>query len=445
MAARGGGGSGDLPLSLANHPWVRKMRSGVATDAVRFAAVIVVPVIGSLIAGDLGVTADTLKHHCLSHVQSSSSGAFHDALGHACFAAGHTLVAVHGQVPQSVRIMSVHTHPRSQVLPPGQADGVPSQAEYVSLYMVSRPLLQDIGIAVPTQDDDVDVRMAEVMLFALGTVPAAQPALANIAELIADIKTTAAAAPDGAALSALNPPLPTIVATAVRLTLEQLCIAASVEPMAGQSAPPARPSHLAAAVETFMMHRLHGVIMPWLARLNIPLVQRLHSVLRALQPLTAADLGVKAKFRCDTSEFVATLAGLDSASAPLEKLAVLSSAVGELKRSAARHARSQGSTSVEIGADDVADLLLYSLIRGSDSPYVLQLVVHLDFIDKFHVTRSPSSEFAYQYANVCQAVNYLLSRGAEEFRGLLRTPMIRTTPSAGTSRASTASTHTMHA
>jgi hypothetical protein len=163
-------------------------------------------------------------------------------------------------------------------------------------------------------------------------------------------------------------------------------------------------------VESVVMERLHGAVLPALEEeLAVPCA-RLGGALAALAGAAPGDLGVKPLFRGGRFDPVVAILGLLHCSVtPLEKLHCLRDTTLTLMRCVEADLERRGVdlADVDLATDDIIDILLYVIVAGQEHHPVHLLPAHLEYASRFRLVGEEDGEnsrLSYFLANFQQCL-----------------------------------------
>jgi hypothetical protein len=280
----------------------------------------------------------------------------------------------------------------------------------IAIYTISRPLHG--GMDAPATDEHMNQEQVERIIAMMRLYSDCESIISAVDAFIASVK--------GAGdLGELEPPINTLVLRQCEVAADMILRSSMyryvpLDPSGGDR------MHLVLLLECYILHRLHGMLMAWLSMLYLQQNRVLKETLAALVDLQQADAGIKPKLRCSYTPVLEALNHLPDAKTPLAKLQALKSASLAIETCVTRHLHAIGSdvSSVELGADDRLNILLYVLVQGAYRYGTGDLILHLQFVDIYGSTMSSrsSNELSQKCVEFRVVTEYLLTKGREELR-----------------------------
>ncbi len=283
----------------------------------------------------------------------------------------------------------------------------------IAIYTVSRPLQG--GIAAPATDEHMTQEQVERIMAMMRVYSDCESILSAVDAFVASVKAAAQARD----LAELEPPLNTLILRQCEVAADML-LRSSMFRFIPPDASGNDRAHLVLLLECYITHRLHGPLMAWLSMLYLHQNRTLKETFAALVDMQQADAGIKPKLRCSYTPVLEALWHLPDAKSPLAKLQTLKAASLAIETCVTRHLHAIGTDidSVELGADDRLNILLYVLVQGAYRYGTGDLILHLQFVDIFGSTMSSraSNELSQKCVEFRVATEYLLTKGRQELR-----------------------------
>ena len=283
----------------------------------------------------------------------------------------------------------------------------------IAIYTVSRPLQG--GMAAPATDEHMTQEQVERIMAMMRVYSDCESILSAVDAFIASVKDAAQTRD----LAELEPPLNTLILRQCEVAADMLLRSSMFRFTPSDSSGNER-AHLVLLLECYITHRLHGPLMAWLSMLYLHQNRTLKETFAALVDMQQADAGIKPKLRCSYTPVLEALWHLPDAKSPLAKLQTLRAASLAIETCVTRHLHAIGTDidSVELGADDRLNILLYVLVQGAYRYGTGDLILHLQFVDIFGSTMSSraSNELSQKCVEFRVATEYLLTKGREELR-----------------------------
>jgi len=288
-----------------------------------------------------------------------------------------------------------------------------SEPHSIAIYTISRPLQG--GIAAPATDEHMTQEQVERIMAMMRVYSDCESILSAVDAFVASVKEAA----QSRDLAELEPPLNTLILRQCEVSADMLLRSSMFRFVPADSSGNDR-SHLVLLVECYITHRLHGPLMAWLSMLYLHQNRTLKETFAALVDMQQADAGIKPKLRCSYTPVLEALWRLPDAKSPLAKLQTLREASLAIETCVTRHLHAIGTdiSSVELGADDRLNILLYVLVQGAYRYGTGDLILHLQFVDIFGSTMSSraSNELSQKCVEFRVATEYLLTKGRAELR-----------------------------